>query len=398
MEQLLEDARLANVEAFDDKTSALTEEYLSMQRRLASVADELLRARQLRIDELIERERLAERLEQLVEILPGAVLITDGDGIVTECNRVAPLWLGRPLVGTEFATVLGRLDRYGETHCPRYLAADGRWLSVACAALPNAQGELWLLTDDTEAERLRQTLARQNRLAEMGEMSARLAHQVRTPLGAAVLYLTQLETLLPADSDGGRYLGHALERLRDLERLINDMLMFAGGAEVQRTTVDLAALIDDVIETFVPQLDDPFQIRWSGTAQPLHVRGSRHGLFNAISNLVANALQFTPDGETVSIALSADTHCARITVRDHGPGIPVEYQDQVFEPFFSTQSHGTGLGLAVVRAVVSAHGGTIDIVDCPDGAEITVELPLSGDLTATFIPISEQSLSEHADA
>ena len=376
MEQLLDEARLATVEAFEAKTDALTEEYLSMQKRLASVADELLRARQLRIDELVERERLAERLEGLIEILPGAVLIIDGDGIIMECNRCAPEWLGTPLIGVNLATVLGRQLQCEGAAGQRLLTADGRWLSAARTPLPNSQGELWLLTDDTEAEQLRTHLARQNRLAEMGEMSARLAHQVRTPLGAATLYLTQLTTLIDNGSDAERYLGSALERLRDLERLVNDMLLFAGGTPATMQTVDLESLIDDVVETFAPQLDDPFQIRWAGAPAKVHVRGSRYGLFNALSNLLTNALQFTPDGENVSVELCATMNVARISVRDHGPGIPVEYHDRVFEPFFSTKSNGTGLGLAVVRAVVGAHGGEVEIIECPDGAEVVIELPL----------------------
>ncbi|MEO0579647.1 MAG: HAMP domain-containing sensor histidine kinase, partial [Pseudomonadota bacterium] len=207
--------------------------------------------------------------------------------------------------------------------------------------------------------------------------SARLAHQVRTPLGAAVLYLSQLQPLLDGYGDAERYIAHGLDRLRDLERLVNDMLLFAGGIESSAEPIELESLIDDVVDTFAPQQNDPFRICWTGSDTPITVLGSRHALRNAVSNLLANALQFTPGDDHVVVSLSVSDRMARIAIRDHGPGVPEEFKDRVFEPFFSTQSAGTGLGLAVVQAVACAHDGRILVNDYPDGAEFVLELPLA---------------------
>ncbi|MEM1261510.1 MAG: ATP-binding protein [Pseudomonadota bacterium] len=393
MEQLRDDVRLAAAEAFDDRTEALNAEYLSMQRQLAAVADDLFRARQLRIGELLERERLAERLEHLVEALPGAVLVTDTDGIVTECNACAPAWLGRPLVGASVDEIFARHDWVDGEQAARLRTPDGRWLALSRRRLPNASGELLLLTDDTEAEVLRQHLARQNRLAEMGEMSARLAHQVRTPLSAAVLYLTQAQTFDAIPSDYQHYVTNAVERLRDLERLVNDMLLFARGVPAVATPVDIGSVLDDVIDTFEPQLDDPLRLQWTGDDTPVCVNGSRHALFNAISNLIANAVQFSPAEDPIDISLTSTGKQVAISIRDHGPGVPHEFHDRIFEPFFSTQSSGTGLGLAVVHAVAQAHGGDIRVEDHPDGAEFTLTLPiLESQPSATPITPSEAIL------
>ncbi|MEM8983228.1 MAG: ATP-binding protein [Pseudomonadota bacterium] len=380
MEQLRDDVQLAAAEAFDDRTEALNAEYLSMQQQLAAVADDLFRARQLRIGELLERERLAERLEHLVEALPGAVLVTDTDGIVTECNASAPAWLGRPLVGASVDEIFARLDWVDCDQAARLRTPDGRWLALSRRQLPNACGELLLLTDDTEAEVLRQHLARQNRLAEMGEMSARLAHQVRTPLSAAVLYLTQAQTYENPPSDYQHYVGNAVERLRDLERLVNDMLLFARGVPAVATPVDIGSVLDDVIDTFEPQLDDPLRLQWTGNDGAVCVNGSRHALFNAVSNLIANAVQFSPADDPIAITLTATDNQVSISIRDHGPGVPTEFQDRIFEPFFSTQSSGTGLGLAVVHSVAQAHGGEISVHDHPDGAEFVLTLPVPASL------------------
>ncbi len=384
MEQLHDQARLAAVEDFDDKTSELTSEYTSIQRQLSAVADELMHARQARIEELLERERLAERMAHLLELLPGAVLVTDADGIVIECNQHAPQLLGRPLVGRQLTEIAARLTDGGSVTESLWRIDGERWLSLSRKALPDNQGEILLLTDVTDTERLRGALARQNRLSAMGEMSARLAHQVRTPLAAAVLYLSQLERVDTTLAVQPAYLSRAMERLHDLERLINDMLMYAGGVHVVDSDVELTAVVDEVVETFSPQLDDPFQLDWQGTDSPIFVRGTRHALFNAISNLVANSLQFTEGDQPVAIRVSREGDYARISIRDHGPGIPEEYHDRIFEPFFSTQSAGTGLGLAVVHSVVIALGGRVAVNDVTDGTEFVVELPLTDTLLPEF--------------
>ncbi len=370
-----------------DTFTALNEtadaEQPALDARLAALADELLETRRRRVDELLEKERLADRLAKLVDVMPGALLVLDPSDVILECNPAALALLGRPLIGCTWTEILERA-----TPCPghrkRFRLADGRFISVEQTNLDHEDGTLLLITDITEAEQLASLVEQQNRLAAMGEMSARLAHQVRTPLAAALLYLTQLKKRDTGSREDARYVEQSLRRLRDLEALINDMLIFAGGQRDQHRSFDLADALEDALETIGPQLDDPFQIRMEGETGGLPISGNQRALQSAIVNLLENAIEANDAHDAVTVSLSNTPTHAILRIRDQGPGVPDEFADRIFEPFFSTRSTGTGLGLAVVHSVVQAHGGNVEVDDVGDGAEFVVELPLRQPIAVGF--------------
>ncbi len=384
MTAVYENTLSATLDAFGDKTATLTRDYLAMQDQLSAVATELLRARKSRVDELLEKERLGDRLATLLEVLPGALLVLDGEGIIIECNRSSIELFGKPLTGVTWSELLLRVSADKSQSQGELRLKDGRCLSLARRSLPSESGEILLLMDISETERLQSLLQRQNRLSAMGEMSARLAHQIRTPLSAAVLYLSQIQqdisTQTSADQKLSSFANSALARLRDLEVLVDDMLIYAGGVNEVNDEVDLTDLAASVIETLTPQYDIGIRLELAPSISPIHIKGNFHALHSALLNVVTNALQVTEDEQSlVSVSVSVEANTARISVCDQGPGIPSEFYDRIFEPFFSTRSQGTGLGLAVVHSVVSAHGGNVEVHDLTDGAQVSLNFPLPGD-------------------
>ncbi len=374
MDQLASRVAATRLDNFEDTTDSLTRDYLVMQDQLAAVASELLQARRERVGELLEKERLAGRLAQLLEIMPAAVLVADAEGIVIESNRFAGDLLGRPLVGRTWAEIVARLAAPVAGSSGELRLNDGRCLALARRSLAHEDGELLLLTDISETTRLQALVERQNRLSSMGEMSARLAHQVRTPLAAATLCLSQLDAAaatLPADAR--KYVSRSLRRLGDLRSLIDDMLMFARGGPAQMDRVDLAAVVRAAMATCA-EAAGTVPLRFD-TAGPVTVHGARQALHGAIVNLLNNALAHSPPDGEVLLKIGRSGGEVRLSVCDSGPGVPLEFQDRIFEPFFSTRSQGTGLGLAVVQTVATAHGGRIEVADRPDGAEFTLTLP-----------------------
>ena len=356
----------------------LTEDYYLMQTELARVAGELMRARQSRVDELLEKERLGDRLARLLEVLPGAVLVIDNDGIIVECNQQAREVFGRPLSGQTWAEILRRVrsGQYGGDGVLRL--ADGRSLSLARRPLESDGGEILLLMDITETERLQALVQQHNRLSTLGEMSARVAHQVRTPLAAAMLYLDGLDSRdALTDERDLRALRRARCRLRDLEVLVNDLLVYASGAPADRTTVDIRELAVTAAELARSELPAGQSIDVDVGDAPVVMNVNISTLQAAIGNLVTNAIQFNGTDGRVRLAVRVRHQCVEISVRDNGPGIPEEFHDRLFEPFFSTRSQGTGLGLAVVRSVAEAHGGGVVVQDLPDGARLSIVLPVS---------------------
>ena len=141
-----------------------------------------------RMQELAEKERLANRLQSLLDLLPGGVIVIDGQGVVREANPVARNLLGQPLVGMLWRQVIARNFAPREDDGHEISLKDGRRLSIATRSLHAEPGQLVLLTDLTETRRLQDQLSRHERLSALGRMVASLAHQIRTPLSAACCY------------------------------------------------------------------------------------------------------------------------------------------------------------------------------------------------------------------
>ncbi|MCU0868612.1 MAG: ATP-binding protein [Burkholderiales bacterium] len=244
------------------------------------------------------------------------------------------------------------------------------------AELAAANGELRRQYEEKEA--LSRQLARRERLAEMGEMAAGLAHQLRTPLATALLYAGHLVKPELPEPDRVRFAERTRERLRHLERMVQEMLTFVRGGTVAREPVAIAALLDEVCASMEPQMTARGVVLLrTGAADAAIVHGEHKALAGALTNLLENALQVSSPGASVRVSTRRDAAgMLAIDVADAGPGIAPELLARLFEPFFTTRSEGTGLGLAIVRAVVDAHGGQVGVRSEPGaGTVFTIALP-----------------------
>jgi two-component system sensor histidine kinase FlrB len=364
--------------AFSELSERLTQSYRQLEERVAVLTEELAAARGERLRQLAEKERLANRLQKLLEALPGAVVVLDGSDLIQDCNRVASELLGEPLLGQPWDEVVRRSVTTLSSDGYYAILRSGRQVGISIRALDSEPGRILLLKDDTENRRLQEMLHRHQRLSAMGEMTARLAHQIRTPLTSSMLYVSQLCKPQCSPADQARHAEKVLGGLRQLERMVNDMLVFARGGEFTPETVS----IDDLLEALRQGLEPQVQ-QCSGRLTLINhcpdatVEGSRDMLLGALSNLLTNALQ--AGGEEVSLTVAvedAGEDAVAISVGDKGPGIAPDVQEKIFEPFFTTRSGGTGLGLAVVRAVVQGHRGDIRVQSARGrGATFTLILP-----------------------
>lgn len=260
-------------------------------------------------------------------------------------------------------------------------------LSDAYVALQGQVGvlhqELAAARDDrlqllTEVRTLRREASRKRRLSSMGEMTARLAHQVRTPLATALLYASHLKQVnLPRDQHDC-FVDRLLVGLRHLDHMVNDMLVFARGGRRGEDCVDVSALLDQVRQTLEPRLKS-CGARWRVSADrgPLQVRGQGEALASVLANLADNALDACGDGAQLQWQVAVRGKELHITLEDNGPGVGSDLRDDIFEPFFTTRSNGTGLGLAVVRAIISAHQGGVELdPNTQNGARFVIRLPV----------------------
>ncbi|MFQ5643908.1 MAG: PAS domain-containing sensor histidine kinase [Thiogranum sp.] len=229
-----------------------------------------------------------------------------------------------------------------------------------------------------EINSLQQEASRSQRLSSMGEMTARLAHQVRTPLSTALLYASQLSQPGLPRAQHDCFVERLLVGLRHLDHMVNDMLVFARGGQGNEEVVTLGELLEQVHQTLLPQLTDK-AARWSVqlAQKNIHMTCQREILASVFVNLATNALDACDSQARLEWHADVQGKTVRLTFQDNGPGIPADLHEHIFEPFFTTRSSGTGLGLAVARAVIGAHQGNIEVdPGYQEGARFVIRLPL----------------------
>lgn len=359
---------------FNDTARALGETYHELERRVAHLSEQLALAHDARLRELASKERLAEKLHALLQALPGGVVVLDGAGRVGEANAAAHTMLGRDIVGRAWAEVAAEAfgGRGGDG---RLLLRDGREFALSRQDLSDG-GRVLLFTDVTRNRQLQARLDHFRRLSSLGEMCARLAHQLRTPLSAGVLYASRIAEGRLEAPVAARLGARIVERLRHLQRLIDDMLAFSQGGNEGSERVKVGALLEEVRRNLGPDPERAGRLEIADRSGDAEIDGRPDLIGSALGNLIDNAISFSPPG--LAVRLQARRQGGRVVFRisDSGPGVAGELAERIFDPFFTTRSQGTGLGLAVVRSVAAAHGGTVALVrGGGPGAVFEMDLP-----------------------
>ncbi|MGB5257959.1 MAG: ATP-binding protein [Woeseiaceae bacterium] len=364
-------------EIFNQQSGLLEKSYRDLQDTVESLTRQLRREQSARLSELVKKERLSRRLSELLETLPGAILVIDGSGIIRQQNSQASTLLNQPLIGYSWAAIVRREVREGGSEDGNIQLCDGRWLSLSRRPLKSEPGEVLLLADVTESRRMAELRQRNERLTAIGEMTAEFAHQVRTPLASAMLYADKLDRSSCANA---RVADKITAGLHDLKRMVNDMLGFAAGVRRSQQRINVSALLSDVMNTLEGQLGSETDVRVSVTDPALSVAANKDALKGALLNLITNADQACEGPASILLHGHRFGDSIHLCVTDDGPGIPAAIGERVFEPFFTTRPQGTGLGLSVVKAVATAHGGDVSVASSEIGTCFTIQLPAdSGD-------------------
>jgi signal transduction histidine kinase len=240
-----------------------------------------------------------------------------------------------------------------------------------------------------ELERNQSELREQNRRLQKSERAKSelvsiVSHEVRTPL-ASVLGFTSL--LLNRDTDEEtrrRYLEIVDAQGRRLNALLDDFLdvqrLEEGRLKLSSELVDMAALLEEQVQLFEAQ-SELHRLELAVNGPPLDVRGDPNRLAQVVGNLLSNAIKYSPEGGTVEVLGEQSNGSIRVSVRDHGLGIPAEQHDRIFTKFFRGDAAtsgiaGSGLGLAFARAVIEAHGGRMGFESASGtGSTFFLELP-----------------------
>lgn len=378
-------AQLASAfELFNELSTQLSDTYREMEERVGELNAELHSVAEQRLRELQEKERLAARLQSLLSLLPAGVMVLDPSGRIGEANPAAQELLGTPLTGQLWRDVIARAFAPQGDDGHEISLRDGRRISIATRSLDGEPGQLLLLTDLTETRALQQNLARHQRLSEMGRMMSSLAHQIRTPLAAAMLYAGHLCDRQLSTDQIKKFSHKIQDRLQHLEQQVRDMLIFVRG-DVKLTdtvtTADLLVAVEEAMEA--PLASHAATCTIENPYAEAGILCNRDVVVGALMNLVNNALQACSPASkkagctALRIEVLRSDDRVGFAVIDNGPGFDTAVAARLNEPFYTTKANGTGLGLAVVRAVAEAHHGEFHIHSQPGcGARAELWFPL----------------------
>ena len=358
------------------------------------------------------RERLQALLGQILESLEIGVLVVDKSGQLTLANESARKILSKMPVkplGSHFLDLLGDYPEIKEIagaalEGGNYVrevehsigpADDARAVRVTTLPLKDLQkrtiGTLVLVNDVQEVVAMERQMRAAERLSVLGTLAAALAHEIRNPLEALNLNLELLERNLGApestagqDEKKRKYLGILESEISRLTGIVENFLSFARPSRKATNRFHLGEVIKGVADLVANQAKSHnVEMVVVADGSPIMVEGSEDQLKQAFLNVIINSLEAMPNGGRLVVsAMSPDSSgsvapMATVRIEDTGEGIPRERVGRLFDPFFSTRPHGTGLGLTIAHRVIQDHGGRIRVESTPGkGTTLTVELPL----------------------
>lgn len=349
----------AAYEFFNSTSRQLSGTYQLLQSRVSQLSRDLDAVSAQKERELEEKNQLAARMQALLDFLPGGVIVLDAHGVIVQSNPAARAMLAQSLNGELWRDLIKSCFAPGNGNGLDLTTSSGRCVSLATASF-DSEGQIILLTDQTETRQLQEQLSRQDKLSAMGKMVSALAHQVRTPLSAAILYANHL----CGDSlDNERRQVFALKllgRLNHMAEQVKDMLLFVRNElplNDVTTLGDLQVGLQAAME--VPLQSSGSHCTWQNAVTDVRIRCNREALIGALLNLVNNAVQAGASRLKVSVmrtAINGEAAVA-IAIADNGPGMSPEQLNAAKDIFYTTKPQGTGLGLTVVQSVARAHGG-----------------------------------------
>jgi two-component system, NtrC family, sensor histidine kinase HydH len=240
-------------------------------------------------------------------------------------------------------------------------------------------GTMFILRDLTQIRRLQATIRNQEKMAAIGNLAAGIAHEVRNPLSSIKGYATYFGSLFADDSEKKKAAEVMTAEVERLNRVISELLELARPSDIKRKQTDLSFLLSSSLR-LVRQEAEAAGVRITTSIEetigPCFLDPDR--ITQVLINLYINGIQAMPDGGELSITARETDSGIMISIADTGTGIPEGATDKIFDPYYTTKTTGTGLGLAVVRKIVEAHDGTVDVRSDDRGTQFTILLPCGG--------------------
>ena len=244
-----------------------------------------------------------------------------------------------------------------------------------------------------ELKKSKEALSRSEKLVALGEVSAGVAHEIRTPLTSIKLFIQSLEIVFPLDDETLEDFSIIKSEINKMEEIINRFLDFARPAEPKFESVNINQILSDAISLLKNRIkDENIVIETEYDENLLPIAGDGKQLGQVFLNMLLNSIEAMPDGGRITVATNIISvsgegkKLLKITIADTGCGISPALRRYIFDPFFTTKDTGTGMGLAIAFTVIEQHGGLIEVESEPgEGATFMVYLHLRKELCNSYL-------------
>ncbi|MGM0439485.1 MAG: two-component system sensor histidine kinase NtrB [Chlamydiota bacterium] len=329
--------------------------------------------------------------------IPSGIIFIDERGVITLFNRAAASILGYSkqealqrsfseifsdsCFGFSMEKALHDKQIFSGHHITYELSGAAKELEISTNYVEQEQesynGIIVVIRDVSEIRHLQTMANRHNRLQELGELAAAMAHEIRNPLGGIRGFASLLSRDL-ADSPKLKAMAdNIVSGTERLDHLVSNVLHYSRRVKLELTTTSLNDLITNLSNLVAAdqELTQEVETICKTPENPIYASIDIEMFKGALLNLIVNGAQAIEEEGKVVIALSEDTNHAIVTVSDNGSGIPPDIQEKIFSPFFSTKDHGNGFGLSEVQKCVQAHGGTLEVTSLPGATTFTIKIP-----------------------
>ncbi|RPH77095.1 MAG: PAS domain S-box protein [Nitrospiraceae bacterium] len=385
--------------SFDDAAVTLQQSYQTLTTRLEQLDVELADRNEALSRNLRANEELREHLTAILESLPMGLLVMDSEGSITRCNQAGEQLLGLPreqIIGCSLAGCLKEAQLNGDVY--PLTTHQGTAVTLSQRALKTSEGRqagsVLLIQDVTVVRELEDRLQRRNRLAAMGEMVGRIAHEIRNPLGSIELFASMLRRDLNGVPALRGYAEHISSSVHMMNRLLTNLLLYTKPDCSHGEWHEMEVLMLDALTLAAHAIAHTrIDIRLEVNPSASRIWCDAGQMKQVLLNLILNSIHAMSGGGTLTLSATLTEEQAsgssvfRLSVSDTGVGIAAAQRSRIFDPFFTTRDEGTGLGLAIVHAIVEAHRGRIDVESAEGrGTTFTIVLPHHGEANRVETP------------
>ncbi|KAA3610309.1 MAG: PAS domain S-box protein [Calditrichaeota bacterium] len=334
---------------------------------------------------------------------PDAIILTDLDGYITDVNQAFV-----DLYGWQKTEILGKntsIVRSEKTDDAfirdmwKSINESGRWqgeitnknkdgklipiLLTITQIIRDGQkiGYMGLDIDMTNQLKMQERIAQSQRLATIGKMASKIAHEIRNPLSSISLNAELLEDEMTSDTldkdEAKLLLKSIMSEVDRLAKLTNEYLQFSRLPRLQSSEHDICSLINNLVLLIENEIKaTKIEMNIQLPDKPVILNMDKDQIHRMLLNLIRNSIEALPNGGLISVGVVQKNSHIEIDLQDNGAGIPEDQLDRIFEPFYTTKNLGTGLGLSISRQIIEEHDGVIQYITKNSGANFLITLPI----------------------